>query len=375
MHEGLRGDSLPQVPDPEHRLLPEPLEEHHDHDWCPTLDRRTALRLLGLSTLATFTGCADSTATATTAATSADASTAASTTTTLTASSTAAVQAASITLSAAVSPTTATGSVTFYDGSTALGSATLASGVAKLTTAFGTAGTQVLTATYAGNSAYTASTSAAVSVVIGASSTASCSSATLEGEEGPYFVDDSASGYFRSNILSNLDGTSTQTGVPLALTIYVFDSKSSCAAMQSVQVDIWHCNASGVYSAESVESTVGQSWLRGYQITDAAGKVQFQTIIPGWYEGRTTHIHLRFRSTYDQTANSGSNTAQVFFDQTLVDTLDTSVAPYSKEGVNSTTNASDRVYSQEEKATTLLTLSGSNSAGYAATFNAFLPIS
>ena len=375
MQRGLKGDSLPQVPAPEHPLLFEPTEEHNDHDWCPILDRRRALRLLGLSTLATFSGCAGSTAAVTTAGTSADASTAASTITTLTASSTAAVQPASITLSAVVSPSAATGSVTFYNGSTALGSATLTSGVARLTTTFSTAGTQVLTATYLGSSAYAASTSAAVSVVISASSTASCSSATLEGEEGPYFVDDSASGYFRSNILSNLDGTGTQTGVPLALTISVFDSKNSCAPMQSVQVDIWHCNASGVYSAESVESTVGQSWLRGYQITDASGKVQFQTIIPGWYQGRTTHIHLRLRSTYDQTSNSGSNTAQVFFDQTLVDSLDTSVAPYSKEGVNSTTNASDRVYSQEEKATTLLTLTGSNSAGYAATFNAYLPIS
>lgn len=145
--------------------------------------------------------------------------------------------------------------------------------------------------------------------------------------------------------------------------------------MQNVQVDIWNCNALGVYSAESSESTTGQSWLRGYQLTDANGMVQFTTIIPWWYSGRTNHIHLRFRSTYDETDDSGSNTMQLFFDQTLIDTLATSVAPYSQEGTDPTTNASDRVYTTEEDGTTLLTLGGSTSAGYSATFKAYMPIS
>jgi protocatechuate 3,4-dioxygenase beta subunit len=187
-------------------------------------------------------------------------------------------------------------------------------------------------------------------------------------------VDDSASGYLRSNVLSNLDGTDTQTGIPLTLTIYVFDSENSCAPMQGVQVDIWSCNASGVYSAESGESTVGQSWLRGYQISDATGKVSFTTIFPGWYSGRTTHIHLRFRSTYDETDTSGSNTTQIFFDQTLLDTIDTTIAPYATEGANPTTNAVDRVYATEVDGTTLLKLTGSIAAGFAATFNAYMPI-
>ncbi len=342
--------------------------EPHDHDWLPALDRRAALRLLGMSTLASVAGCGGGgTATSTTTSGGTTA-----TVTTLTPSATSASTGASVVLTASVSPIAATGTVTFYDGTASLGTATLSSGTATLTATFATAGAQTLTASYAGSSAYAASASAAVTVTIAAS--ASACSATLEGEEGPYFVDDSATGYLRSNILSNLDGTNIQAGIPLALTICVYDSKNSCAAMQGVQVDIWHCNASGVYSSESSESTVGQSWLRGYQITDANGKVSFTTIIPGWYSGRTTHIHLRFRSTYDQTSNSGSNTAQVFFDQTLVNTLDTTVAPYSSEGVNPTTNAGDRVYSTQESGTTLLTLTGSNAAGYTATFKAYMPI-
>lgn len=80
------------------------------------------------------------------------------------------------------------------------------------------------------------------------------------------------------------------------------------------------------------------------------------------------HIHLCHRATYDDTDSSGSNAMQVFFDQTLIDTLATSLSFYSTEGQNSTTNASDHVYTGEEQGTTLLTLSGSTEAGYTATF-------
>jgi protocatechuate 3,4-dioxygenase beta subunit len=344
------------------------VKDHDSHHWCPNLDRRVALRLLGMTTLAAVSGCGGGTTTA--SATAATTGTTSSTTK-LTASSTTPEQSASVTLTATVTPTAASGTVIFYDGTTSLGTGTLSSGTATLATSFSTTGAHTLSATYGGDATYASSTSASVTVTVTAAT--SCAE-TLEGEEGPYFVDDSASGYLRSNILSNLDGSNAQTGVPLTLTIYVFDSEKSCTPMEGVQVDIWHCNASGIYSAESVESTVGQSWLRGYQITDATGKVQFTTIIPGWYQGRTTHIHLRFRSTYDETDNSGTNTMQLFFDQTLIDTLSTSVSPYSAEGQNSTTNANDHVYTPEEEATTLLTLVGSTEAGYTATFNAHMPI-
>lgn len=66
---------------------------------------------------------------------------------------------------------------------------------------------------------------------------------------------------------------------------------------------------------------------------------------------------------------------QLFFDQTLVDTLSTSVAPYSTEGTDPVTHAADRVYSTEEKGSTLLTVAGSVAEGYTATFNAYMPIS
>lgn len=226
-----------------------------------------------------------------------------------------------------------------------------------------------------GSSALPASAATAVPTSASGSSTAACA-VTPEGEIGPYFADDSAAGFNRGNLLANIDGTQTQTGVPLSLTVVVRDAQKSCAAVAGAQVDIWHCNASGVYSDEGVESTTGLTWLRGYQLSDANGAVTFTTIVPGWYQGRTTHIHLRVRSSYSQASSTsdGSNTTQVFFPQSLVDTLSTSVAPYSAHGVNPTTNASDRVYASQTKGTMLLSLSGSTANGYSATVAVDLPI-
>ena len=197
---------------------------------------------------------------------------------------------------------------------------------------------------------------------------------TPEGEEGPYFVDDSAAGFARSDIRSDLDGSNTQSGIPLTLSVSVYDSENGCVAMPNVQVDIWHCNASGVYSAEDVEDTSGETWLRGYQLTDSNGLATFVTIVPGWYAGRTTHIHLRVRSSYDSTTTGGTNTTQLVFPQDVIDSISTTISPYSGEGTNHTTNASDHVYTGEVSGATLLTLTGDTSHGFTATCKLNLPI-
>ncbi|MFT3692189.1 MAG: hypothetical protein QM831_03545 [Kofleriaceae bacterium] len=201
-------------------------------------------------------------------------------------------------------------------------------------------------------------------------------SETLEGEIGPYFADDSANGFERSDIRANLDGSDVQTGIPLELTFYIYDASNGCVAYEGAQVDIWHCNASGVYSDIGAEGTSNQQWLRGYQISDASGMVTFKTIVPGWYQGRTTHVHLRIRSTYNNASSTsdGSNTTQVFFPQTLVDTIDTTIAPYASEGKNSTTNASDRVYTDQTQGQNLMSLAGDTTSGYSASFAIYIPI-
>jgi protocatechuate 3,4-dioxygenase beta subunit len=117
-----------------------------------------------------------------------------------------------------------------------------------------------------------------------------------------------------------------------------------------------------------------ESWLRGYQLTDASGRVTFNTIMPGWYQGRTTHIHLRLRSTYDASVTGGSNTTQLFFAQGLVNELYTSTAPYSSCGTNPTTNASDHVYAQEVKGTNVVPLAGSATTGYTGAITLYVPV-
>jgi protocatechuate 3,4-dioxygenase beta subunit len=231
----------------------------------------------------------------------------------------------------------------------------------------------------AASSLPSASAVAAATAGAAATSTAAAAgacAATLEGEIGPYFVDDGATGFARSDVRTNLDGSATQIGIPLTLTLRVYDTQSACAPVSGSQVDIWHCNAAGSYSDEAALNTAGITWLRGYQITDATGTVTFKTIVPGWYQGRTTHIHLRVRSKYSQASSpsDGSNTTQVFFAQTLIDSINATVAPYSAHGTNPTTNASDQVYAQETQGRNELALVGDMTSGYTATFSIGLPI-
>jgi hypothetical protein len=80
------------------------------------------------------------------------------------------------------------------------------------------------------------------------------------------------------------------------------------------------------------------------------------------------------RSTYDSTSNGGTNTTQLFFPQDVINTVNTTISPYSAEGTNPTTNASDHVYSGETDGANLLALSGDSTNGYTATYKINLPI-
>jgi len=226
-----------------------------------------------------------------------------------------------------------------------------------------------------GGSAATGTGGAGGATASSGTGTATCA-ATLEGEIGPYFADDSATGFNRSNIIANIDGTEVQTGIPFTLNVTVIDSEKDCAPYMGAQIDIWHCNSSGIYSDQASESTTGKNWLRGYQITDAKGQVTFTTVIPGWYSGRTTHIHLRVRSSYSEASSTsdGTNTTQVFFDQAFIDTLATTVTPYDAEGTNPTTNAGDRVYASQTQGENQMILTGNDTSGYSASVTIRLPI-
>ncbi|MGL1920860.1 MAG: intradiol ring-cleavage dioxygenase [Hyphomicrobiales bacterium] len=106
--------------------------------------------------------------------------------------------------------------------------------------------------------------------------------------EGPYYTDPN---------LIRADITEGKAGIPLEMVIQVVDS--TCTPLENARVDIWHCDAQGNYSgyegqgSDSALNTKDQTFLRGTQFTNEAGIASFETIYPGWYRGRTTHIHYK----------------------------------------------------------------------------------
>ena len=183
---------------------------------------------------------------------------------------------------------------------------------------------------------------------------------------GPYFVDEQLN---RSDVRSEPSDGSVKEGVPLTLTINVLDvANSSCTPIEGAQVDIWHCDALGVYSGVSDQGfeTTGQKFLRGYQLTDSSGKVQFITIYPGWYSGRAVHIHFMIRTT-GADAQSYEFVSQFFFDDALSDQVFTQ-EPYVSKGERNTRNSNDSIYSGGGDQL-LLAVTGDNTNGYAAAIN------
>ncbi|MDX2178691.1 MAG: hypothetical protein SFV18_03795 [Bryobacteraceae bacterium] len=184
--------------------------------------------------------------------------------------------------------------------------------------------------------------------------------------EGPYWVDEKLN---RSDIRIDPSNGTVSAGLPLELTINVYSVRTgACAQLPGAYVDVWHCDAGGLYSDVSANSTVGRKFLRGYQITGETGVAKFQTIYPGWYRGRAVHIHLRVR-TYSGTTVTGTFTSQLHFDDTISDQV-LSVAPYNTRGTRDTRNSNDMVYTGAGSAAsrTLITLTRTTD-GYAATIN------
>jgi len=176
--------------------------------------------------------------------------------------------------------------------------------------------------------------------------------------EGPYFVDEKLE---RSDIRSDPATGVVRPGALLALNFVVSRvSGSACTALSGAMVDVWHCDALGVYS--DVDSTRGQKFLRGYQNTDASGSAKFTTIYPGWYQGRAVHIHFKIRPT-----SATEFTSQFFFD----DALNTQVfaqAPYSQKGTQGIVrNAADGIFQQSGGKLTLNVTK--NGDAYGATFD------
>jgi len=167
----------------------------------------------------------------------------------------------------------------------------------------------------------------------GAAPTASTpGSCTLypEQTEGPYYV---AGDLVRSDLREG------KPGAPLTLDLLVL-SADGCTPIANAAVDIWHCDAGGIYSGYQNQlgglDTRGQVFLRGTQLTGPDGRVRFQTVYPGWYPARTTHVHFKVHLSGNREA-----TSQLYFAEELNREV-YGTAPYSTHGQKDTSNTADQ---------------------------------
>lgn len=244
--------------------------------------------------------------------------------------------------------------------------------------AVGVGGAVVATAS-AGTTTGTAKASGKPLASSGASAGEECYKLTSETTEGPYYID---ADKLRQDI------TEDKEGIPLTLRLKVIDSET-CEPIRDAAVDIWHCDALGLYSGyESFsegggtaptdapsgtptdvpsgtptgeppaggggggggheEPTSDTRYLRGTWRTDKQGRVTFTTIFPGWYRGRCVHIHTKVHVNGEWTdagyeGGTTCHTGQFFFDEESV-LASAEVEPYATSTTERTTLDDDTIY-------------------------------
>ena len=150
---------------------------------------------------------------------------------------------------------------------------------------------------------------------------------TPEQTEGPYYI---AGEKVRRNI------TEGRPGTPLTLRLTVVDSRT-CKPIKGAAVDIWHCDASGAYSGFGAGRS-SRTFMRGIQRTNASGVATFKTVYPGWYPGRTVHIHVKVH-----VRGNVVHTGQLYFSDGVTDAV-YKRTPYSRRPNRETRNADDSLF-------------------------------
>ena len=174
-------------------------------------------------------------------------------------------------------------------------------------------------------------------------SASTCQVAT-ELTEGPYYFDVDA---IRSDIREDRKGTLLRLGVRVR-------DAGSCEPIENAIVDVWHCDAIGTYSGFESASDGGgpgggrsddETYLRGAQATNSDGIVEFRTIYPGWYRGRTTHIHAKVH------LDKQTLLTTQFFTTKAMDDVVFARAPYNEDPGRDTFNETDGIYSEDGELT------------------------
>jgi protocatechuate 3,4-dioxygenase beta subunit len=169
-----------------------------------------------------------------------------------------------------------------------------------------------------------------------------------EQTEGPYYIPDEK---IRRDI------TEGKRGVPLALHATVVDA-STCRPISGAAVDVWHCDPGGVYSGFGAGAS-SRTFLRGMQRTNAKGLAILKTIYPGWYPGRTVHIHVKVH-----VGGNVVHTGQLYFPDTLTDKVYRR-SPYKSRAGRTTRNSNDFVFANGGK-NSMLSVKSDGSGGFVA---------
>lgn len=194
--------------------------------------------------------------------------------------------------------------------------------------------------------------------------------ATPEGVEGPFYVDERMN---RSNLVGDTREPFVTAGIPLVLRLGVFAvGERSCAPLEGARIDLWHASAEGVYSDEpssllQKKRTVGETYLRGYQLSDRTGRVEFTTIYPGWYANRTIHVHVKV-TTEDRAGKRLEWTTQLYLANAINDVVSSSGA-YATRGLRKIArNEDDALYAIDGRDLTI-DVRPTPGGGYAGTYD------
>jgi protocatechuate 3,4-dioxygenase beta subunit len=149
---------------------------------------------------------------------------------------------------------------------------------------------------------------------------------------GPYYLD--------LNLIRQ-DITEGKPGIPVYVILQLLRA-SDCQPLANAAVDLWQDDALGKYSGFAQEGTAGQTFCRGTQISDSIGLVIFKTIYPGWYPGRTCHMHFKVHPTA-----TTEFTSQLYYPQFVTDHIYANYPPYTQKGPASTKNSQDPFFLQQ----------------------------
>jgi protocatechuate 3,4-dioxygenase beta subunit len=174
---------------------------------------------------------------------------------------------------------------------------------------------------------------------------------TPEATEGPFYFDPK---------LVRSDITEGKQGAPLLLTLQIVEAKN-CAAVPWARVDVWHADGVGLYSGyadQETGSTNGERFLRGTQFTGTGGEVRFTTIYPGWYPGRTPHIHFKVF-----VEKHSVFTGQLYFPDPITERVYATTLPYrERKEERDTFNADDFIFVRQDGSDTIVNLTEEDSS-------------